>query len=115
MCHEVDEIRILAIQCFHCFWINVSPANKFAAGINEYTLDESSGIAEFILYNPVTIPVYQSLMDFALGLKVIILYSIHIYNKKCIYSLILFIYSLIQLVKELLMVIVLFLFNIHLL
>ena len=102
MCHEVDEIRILAIQCFHCFWINVSPANKLAAGINEYTLDESSGIAEFILYNPVTIPVYQSLMDFALGLKVIILYSIHIY-------------SLILLVKELLMVIVLYLFNIHLL
>lgn len=70
MCHEIEEIRIASIRCLHCYWMNTSPAAKLSVGINEFTLDECSGIAEFVNYNPMTIPIYQSLMDFALGLKV---------------------------------------------
>lgn len=70
MCHEIEEIRITAIRCLQCFWMNTSPASKLNAGINEFTLDECSGIAEFIGYNLMTTTIYQCLMDFALGLKV---------------------------------------------
>lgn len=78
MCHEVEEIRITAIRCLHCYWMNTSPAMKLSAGINEFTLDESSGIAEFIGYNLMTIPIYQCLMDFALGLKVHIVFCFYL-------------------------------------
>ena len=70
ICHEIEEIRITAIRCLQCFWMNTSPAWKLNAGINDFTIDECSGIAEFINYNPMTSAVYHALMDFALGLKV---------------------------------------------
>ena len=70
ICHEIEDIRITAIRCLQCFWMNTSPAWKLNAGINDFTIDECSGIAEFINYNPMTSAVYHALMDFALGLKV---------------------------------------------
>ena len=43
---------------------------KFSNGINEFTPDECSGVADFLSDNSITLAVYQSLMDFALALKV---------------------------------------------
>lgn len=68
-CNEVDEVRCLAIQCLQCFWTALSPAARLATGINEFTPDECSGIADFLADNSVTLGVYQSLMDFTLSLK----------------------------------------------
>ena len=48
----------------------LSPAARLATGINEFTADECSGIADFLSDNSVTLGVYQSLMDFTLSLKV---------------------------------------------
>ena len=69
-CHELEEVRLLAIRCLHCFWVSSSPAAKFECGINEFTVDECVGIADYLNDNVVTTAVYQSLMDFALGVKV---------------------------------------------
>ena len=70
MCHEDEEVRCLAIRCLHCFWVATSPAAKLNADINEFTADECSGIADLLCDNVITLGVYQSLMDFALGIKV---------------------------------------------
>ena len=70
MCHELDDVRVLAVRCLHCFWAASSPAAKLATGINDFTLDECSGIADFLGDNPLTTAIYQSLMDFALAIKV---------------------------------------------
>ena len=63
LCNEVEEVRCLAIRCLHCFWAASGPAMKF-------TPDECSGVADFLSDNSITLAVYQSLMDFALALKV---------------------------------------------
>ena len=69
-CNEVEEVRCLAIQCLQCFWTALSPAVRLSTGINEFTADECSGIADFLTDNSVTLGVYQALMDFTLSLKV---------------------------------------------
>ena len=71
-CHEVEEVRVQAIRCLHCFWGASSPAAKLSCGINEFKSDECSGIADYLNDNPFTTTVYQSLMDFALGIKVVL-------------------------------------------
>lgn len=63
-------MRCLAIRCLQCFWTALSPAARLSAGINEFTADECSGIADFLSDNSVTLGVYQALMDFTLSLKV---------------------------------------------
>ena len=70
LCNEVEEVRCLAIRCLHCFWVASGPAMKLSNGINEFTPDEWSGVADFLSDNSITLAVYQSLMDFALALKV---------------------------------------------
>ena len=70
MCHEDEEVRCLAIRCLHCFWVATSPAAKLNAGINDFTADECIGVAGLLCDNVFTLPVYQALMDFALGIKV---------------------------------------------
>ena len=47
-----------------------SPAAKLNAGINDFTADECIGVAGLLCDNVFTLPVYQALMDFALGIKV---------------------------------------------
>ena len=78
MCHELEEVRVQAIRCLHCFWIASSPAAKLACGINEFKNNECSGIADYLNDNPVTTSIYQSLMDFALGIKVRMISLLHL-------------------------------------
>lgn len=77
MYHEEEEVRCLAIRCLHCFWVATSPAAKLNAGINDFTADECLGIAELLCDNVFTLQVYQALMDFALGIKVLVIAPSH--------------------------------------